>query len=311
MLAEGDGLVLDAVGAHDHHLGGAPGERERGLDRLGQPAPDPVAQHQAVDDDLDGVLLVAGERGRRPFGQLEGEPVHPDAGEALLGQVVEQPAVLALAAPDHRGEHLEAGPLGQLEDAVDDLLGGLAGHRAPADRAVGTADPCVEQPQVVVDLGDGADGRARVARGGLLVDRDGRGEPLDEVHVRLVHLAEELARVGRERFDVAAVALGVDRVESEGGLARSRQPGEDDQAVSRQIEGDVLEVVLAGTPDDQPLGHHWRIPERSDTQIGCQRARYVPGATSSAATSPVASSAGVGVPARSSTSSSRSRAASS
>ena len=48
-------------------------------------------------------------------------------GEALGGQVGEQGVVGALAAPHHRGQHLEAGALGQLEDAVDDLLGRLAG----------------------------------------------------------------------------------------------------------------------------------------------------------------------------------------
>ena len=76
-------------------------------------------------------------------------------------------------------------------------------------------------------------------------------QPLDEVDVGLVHLAEELAGVGRQRLDVAALALGEDRVERERGLARPGQAGEDDQAVPREVEGDVLEVVLAGAADDQ------------------------------------------------------------
>jgi len=37
--------------------------------------------------------------------------------------------------------------------------------------------------------------------------------PLDEVDVGLVHLPEELTRVGAERLDIAALTLGKDRVE--------------------------------------------------------------------------------------------------
>ncbi len=44
---------------------------------------------------------------------------------------------------------------------------------------------------------------------------------------------------------VAALALGIDRVEGQRGLARPRQSCEDDQAVARQFKRDVFQVVLA------------------------------------------------------------------
>jgi hypothetical protein len=91
--------------------------------------------------------------------------------------------------------------------------------------------------------------------GGLLVDRDRRRQALDEVDVGLVHLPEELAGVGRQRLDVAPLALGEDRVEGEAGLAGPGQPGEDDEGVARQVERDVLEVVLARTAHDEAVGH--------------------------------------------------------
>ena len=175
--------------------------------------------------------------------------------EALGLELAEQVDVLALAAADHRREHLEAGALLEGQHPVDDLLRRLPRDRRAAGRAVRAAGAGVEQPEVVVDLGDRADGRAGVLRRGLLVDRDRRREPLDEVDVGLVHLAEELAGVGRQRLDVAALALGEDRVEREAGLARAGQPGEHDQGVARQLEGDVLEVVLARTPDDELVSH--------------------------------------------------------
>ena len=97
---------------------------------------------------------------------------------------------------------------------------------------------------------------------GLLVDRDRRAEPLDEVDVGLVHLAQELAGVRRQRLDVAPLALGEDRVEGQAGLPGAGQPGEDDEGVARQVERDVLEVVLPGAPDDE-LFLHLRVLDLS------------------------------------------------
>jgi len=41
----------------------------------------------------------------------------------------------------------------------------------------------------------------------FLVDGDGRGQPLDEIDVGLVHLPEELPGVGRQRLDIPALPL--------------------------------------------------------------------------------------------------------
>ena len=60
-------------------------------------------------------------------------------------------------------------------------------------------------------------------RGGLLLDGDGGRQAVDLVDVRLLHHLEELARIGREALDIAALALGIDGVEGERGLARAGQ----------------------------------------------------------------------------------------
>ena len=180
-----------------------------------------------------------------------------DAREALGAQLLEQLLVLALApAHDRRQDH-ELRALGQRHDLVDDLLGRLRRDRPAAVVAVRMPDPRPQQAQVVVDLGDGADRRARVARGRLLVDRDRRRQALDRVHVGLVHLPQELARVGRQRLDVAALTLGVDRVEGEARLARAGQAGDHDQRVAREAQVEVLEVVLPRAGHDYvALGRH-------------------------------------------------------
>ena len=112
--------------------------------------------------------------------------------------------------------------LGEREHAVDDLLHRLRFDALAAARAVGDADARVEQAQVVGDLGDRADGGAGRLRERPLLDGDGGAEALDALDVGLGELLEELPRVGAERLDVAALPLGVDRVEGERATCPSR-----------------------------------------------------------------------------------------
>ena len=248
----------------------AVGQAQRRLHRVGQPATARLAHDQPVDDDVDGVLVLLVQR--RRLGQRVRLAVHADAAEALGLQVPERLDELALAPADDRREDLEARALGQRQHLVDDLLRRLAGDRAAAARAVRLPRPRPEQAQVVVDLGDRPDGRAGVPAGRLLVDRDRGAEPLDRVDVGLVHLPEELAGVGGQALDVAALPLREDRVEGEARLAGARQPGEDRHRVARQLDGHVAEVVLPGSPDDKSVGHarHGRQPRRRSAG---QRAR--------------------------------------
>ena len=88
----------------------------------------PVAAHEPVDDDLDRVLLVAGQAlvALEELGDVDDLAVDPGADVALPGEIFEQRVVVALAAAHDRGQHLEPGALGQQQDAVDDLLRRLA-----------------------------------------------------------------------------------------------------------------------------------------------------------------------------------------
>ena len=244
-------VVVRGVDEVDQHQPG--GQPQRGLHRVGQPSLRGRLDRQPVDDDLDRVLLLL-VQGRRCVQRVR-VAVDPDPREPLGLELPEQLDVLALAAADDGRQHLEPASVLQRQDAVDDLLRCLPLDRGAAGGAVRASGAGVEQPQVVVDLGDRADGRARVLRRGLLVDRHRRRQALDEVHVGLVHLPQELAGVRRQRLDVATLALGEDRVERQRGLAGPGEPREDDQGVPGQVEGDVLEVVLPGPPDDELLLH--------------------------------------------------------
>jgi hypothetical protein len=245
---------------HGLDLQDAVRERHGGLDGVRQALAQVGPHHEPVDHARDVVLVALVEHdsttGFAGGARVEEPdlPVDLGAREALGPQLLELLAVLTLAAAHDRREHHEPRALGRGHDLVDDLLGRLGRDRAAAVVAVGLADPRPQQAQVVVDLRDRADRRARVARRRLLVDRDRRRQALDGVDVRLVHLPEELTRVGAQRLDVAALPLRVDRVEGQRRLARSGQARDDDQRLPRELDGDVLEVVLAGAGDDDGRG---------------------------------------------------------
>src|SRR5206468_5349971 len=182
--------------------------------------------------------------------------VDADPRIALALQIEEELLVLALAPADDRRQHQQPGARRLGEYPIDHLLDGLRRNDLAAARAVRHAHAREQHAKVVVDLGDGADGRARVLRRGLLFDRDRGREPLDRVHLGLLHLLEELPGVRRQRFHVAPLTFGVDGVEGERRLARAREPGDHDELVTRDLEVDVLEIVLAGAADDDPITGH-------------------------------------------------------
>jgi len=170
--------------------------------------------------------------------QVVGQPDHaaidPGTNEALLQQVLEEIAVLALLAADQGGQDHEIGATRQADDPLEDLVAGLGGDRPAALRTMPLAHPGVKHPQIVVNLGDRAYGRAGVLAGRLLRDRDRGADAGDQVDVWLGHLAEELPGEARKALDVAALPLGIEGVEGQRTLPRAAHAGQADQLVPRQ-----------------------------------------------------------------------------
>ncbi len=121
----------------------------------------------------------------------------------------------------------------------------VAAHRLAAALAIERRRAREQQLQMVVELRHRADGRARGAHRVGLVDGDGRWNARDRIDLRLVHAIEKLPRVRREGLDVTALAFGVQRVENERGLAGAGHARDDDELVERNVEVEVLEIVLA------------------------------------------------------------------
>ena len=159
-----------------------------------KPALDTAADDQPIDHDFDGVVLPAVQA---DF-VLERAKLTVDARfrEASCAERRELLLELAFTSANDRREHVDARILRIQHHHVHDSLEGLAGDLLPATGAMRHADTRKEQAQVVVNLCDRADRRSRIRPGGFLFDRDRRRKTVDEIDVGLLHLLEELARVG-------------------------------------------------------------------------------------------------------------------
>ena len=146
------------------------------------------------------------------------------------------------------------------DERLDDRGRRVAAHRLAALPAVEHTRPRVERAQVVGDRGHRGDRRARGAHGRRAVDRDRRQHALDPLGPRPVEPLQELPRVGREGLGVAPMALGVEHVERERGLAGARDTRHGGDGADRDPDADVLQVVLARPHDlDEATGHPPRI----------------------------------------------------
>ena len=202
-----------AAGVHFHREGTAIGMAERGLEALREPLPRVFPRLEPIHHHLDGVFLVLRELRWRVDVVHLAVDTQPD--ETLGAQLVEEILLLALAPHHERRQDHDPGVLRQREHVVHHLRHRLHGERDAVLRTVRLADAGEEKPQVVVDFGYRSDRGTGVVAGRLLLDRDGRGQPLDQIHVGLFHELQELPGVGGEALDIAPLALGVERVEGE------------------------------------------------------------------------------------------------
>ena len=228
---------------HLQRDGAAIGMTQRRLEGFGQTLAQIVARLEAVDDEIDVVLFRFGELGQGV--DLVDFAIDAQTGETLRAQLGEEFELLALAPGDDRREDHQPGLRRQRQHVIDHLRDGLRFERPLVFRAIGRAGAGEQQAQIIVNLGDGADRRTRIVAGRLLLDGNGRRQPLDGIDVRLVHHLQKLAGVGRKRFDITPPPLGVERIEGQRGFPRTGETGDDDHPVARQIEIDVLEVMRA------------------------------------------------------------------
>ena len=174
-------------------------------------------------------------------------PVNHDTDISALFGLFEYLLVASLPSADDRSEQLDPALFRHLHDPVYHLVHRLLLDHAPAVRAVGNTDPCIEQTQIIVNLRDCSYRGARVPVGRFLIDRNGGRQTFNALHIRLLHLTEELSRVGRQRFHISPLPFGVNRIKCQRALAGPRKAGQYDQFIAGDVDAEVSEIIYICT----------------------------------------------------------------
>ena len=142
-------------------------------------------------------------------------------------------------------DNIKSPPRGERQDLRGNLIGIVAADQCAALDAVRLAAASEEQPQVIVNFRRGRNGRTRIPRRILLPNRYRRRDARNVIDVGLLHALQKLARVCRQRLDIAPLPFGIHRVERERRLPRSADAGNDRDGVVRDLDADVFQIVYA------------------------------------------------------------------
>ena len=115
----------------------------------------------------------------------------------------------------------------------------------------------VQHPQRVRDCRDAPDRRTRGGRAALLLQGHSGGQSVDRIDVWHAHLVKQSAGVRRDGLEVPALRLRIERAERQRRFAGAGHSREHDQGVTRDIEIDVLEIVLPGAARPERTPPHF------------------------------------------------------
>ena len=141
--------------------------------------------------------------------------VHAYIEVSLAAHALKEFAVVALTITDERSQNVDATPLIGLSDHFEHLLFGVFHHLFARHIAISRTCTSEEQAQIVIDFGDGSYGGTRVLVGGLLLNADDRRKSGNLIHVRALHIAEEIAGVCGEGLYIATLTFGKDGIEGQ------------------------------------------------------------------------------------------------
>ena len=154
--------------------------------------------------------------------------------------IVQLLLIFAFAIAHHRGEQHNFLFVFIGEQVLNHLACGFRFKFFVVLGAVGRADAREQQAQVVIDFGNRADGRARVVRRSFLFYGDCRRQTGDVVDIGFVDAHKKLARIRRQRLNIASLTFGKYRIKSERRFSRTRQAGNNHKLIARDDEVNIL-----------------------------------------------------------------------
>ena len=165
------------------------------------------------------------------------------------------------------------------------LIPRLRLHRELAIRTILRPQPRKQQPQEMIDLGYGCHRAFPAASAGALLDRNGRRNSSDQIHVRPGKLLHELPRVRVHRIEEPALSLREQKIERQRAFTGPADARDHDITVPRDRQRDVLKVVLPRSMDTNGVpvwewtvvaNHLFVYPKISRNAIPCRRHSSLP-----------------------------------
>ena len=196
----------------------------------------------SVHHRLDVVHLVAVDL--VPGFEFDKLAVDPGPEVSQPHDLFKQLSVVAFSTTNHGREEKEFLAFKSGEYVRGNLVVGETHHGFPRFQRKRIRGPGVKQPQKVVKFCDGADGRPRILRHGLLLDGHNRAEAGDGFDVRAFQSTKELPSVSTQCLQKPSLTFGVQRVKGKARLAAAADPREHHELIAWQHNIDVLEVVL-------------------------------------------------------------------
>ena len=138
--------------------------------------------------------------------------------------------------------------------------------RLAATFAIELAHPSVEKLCVVGDLRHGPHGGPRSAHRVFAVDGDGRRNAFNAIHLGPVHAIHELPGVRGKGLNVSPLSFSVKGVKGKRRLARPADPGDHRDLIQRDLQIQVLEIMLSGAKYTDRLVAHGLCPFEKDIE---------------------------------------------
>ena len=208
---------MQLVGFHIQQLNDALTLCHGGGKALPEPLIILLLRNQLIYHNLHVVVLVAVQlHAGNNFPNLT---VHPDTQIAFSANILKKFFVMTLARLDHRCQEQDLPTLVFIQDKVYNLVLRIAHHLLSAQVRIGLTGTGKEQTEIIVNLCRGSYSGTGILIGGLLLDGDDGAQSGNLVHVRTLHIAQEIAGIGGESLNIPTLSLRKNGIESQRGLS--------------------------------------------------------------------------------------------
>ena len=176
-------------------------------------------------------------------------PVHNQVLIAFVSCPNRQVLVEAFTVFDQGCEEGNFLTLISLHDRGKNLILRLLDDRHIAGRAVLGAELHIEQTQEMINLRHCGDGGFLASSRGALFNRNRRRNTVNRVNVRRACGLHHGSSKGVERFQISALTFVEDQIKGQGGFTGTRDACDDGELVARDMERQVLQIVLTRIDD--------------------------------------------------------------